>query len=272
MLFDKFFYESWTYCYILGIYNSSISEMCLWGTLFQPISVYYLAVRTLLSWPHPVMCAHSVVSHSLWPHSSSARGIFQARVLGCHFLLQAIFPTQVSNALLLCLLHRQAGSLPAEPSGKPHPWDILWLSHTVLLTSSLDLGSVFWKEKGQGSTIRCGKLSEVGGQVKSSALAFPFIVPPPCPLVWTSPGPVSLQCSHGILCLGSNLLLCFLPPGLKTGHDILDVTWQVHGWTGAEPNVFFICAVISHWPKALNVILRVMEANGRRMIIRTEFI
>ena len=114
---------------------------------------------------------------------SYLHGIFQARVLGCHFLLQAIFPTQVSNSLLLCLLHRQAGSLPAEPSGKPHPWDILWLSHTVLLTSSLDLGSVFWKEKGQGSTIRCGKLSEVGGQVKSSALAFPFIVPPPCPLV-----------------------------------------------------------------------------------------
>ena len=102
------------------------------------------------------------------PPGSYLHGIFQARILGCHFLLQAIFRTQVSNSLLLCLLHRQAGSLPAELSGKPQPWDILWLSHTVLLTSSLDLGSVFWKEKGQGSTIRCGKHSEVGGQVKSS--------------------------------------------------------------------------------------------------------
>ena len=39
--------------------------------------------------------------------------------MGCHFLLQ-IFPTQVSNPHLLCLLHLQADSLPTEPSGKPH--------------------------------------------------------------------------------------------------------------------------------------------------------
>ena len=36
-----------------------------------------------------------------------------------HFLLQGIFPTQVSNPLLLCLLHWQAGSLPLAPLGKP---------------------------------------------------------------------------------------------------------------------------------------------------------
>ena len=34
----------------------------------------------------------------------------KARV-GCHFLLQGIFPTQGSNS---CLLHRQVGSLPPE--------------------------------------------------------------------------------------------------------------------------------------------------------------
>ena len=34
----------------------------------------------------------------------------------CHFLLQGIFPTQGSNPCLLCLLHRQAGSLPLVPS------------------------------------------------------------------------------------------------------------------------------------------------------------
>ena len=33
---------------------------------------------------------------------SSVHGISQARILGCHFLLQVIFPTQGSN---LCLLH-----------------------------------------------------------------------------------------------------------------------------------------------------------------------
>ena len=33
--------------------------------------------------------------------------------LGCHFLLQGIFQTQGLNLHLLCLLHWQAGSLPA---------------------------------------------------------------------------------------------------------------------------------------------------------------
>ena len=35
--------------------------------------------------------------------------------VGCHFLLQGIFLTQVSNSHLLCLLHWQAGSLSPEP-------------------------------------------------------------------------------------------------------------------------------------------------------------
>ena len=35
--------------------------------------------------------------------------------VNCHFLLQGIFPTQGSNPCLLCLLHRQAGSLPLVP-------------------------------------------------------------------------------------------------------------------------------------------------------------
>ena len=39
--------------------------------------------------------------------------------VGCHDLLQAIFPTQGSNLSLLCLLHWQAGSLPLAPPGKP---------------------------------------------------------------------------------------------------------------------------------------------------------
>ena len=38
--------------------------------------------------------------------------------VGCHVLLQGFFPTQVSNPLLLCLLHWQAGSLPLVLPGK----------------------------------------------------------------------------------------------------------------------------------------------------------
>ena len=38
--------------------------------------------------------------------------------VGCHFLLQGIFPTQGSNLGLLCLLHLEADSLPLAPPGK----------------------------------------------------------------------------------------------------------------------------------------------------------
>ena len=38
--------------------------------------------------------------------------------LGCHALLQGIFPTQELNLHLLHLLHWQAGSLPLVPPGK----------------------------------------------------------------------------------------------------------------------------------------------------------
>ena len=37
--------------------------------------------------------------------------------MGCHFLLQGIFPTQGLNLCFLHLLHWQVDSLPAKPSG-----------------------------------------------------------------------------------------------------------------------------------------------------------
>ena len=48
---------------------------------------------------------------------SSAHGILQARIqVGCHFLLQGIFPTQGLNP---CLLNWQADSLSLRHPGKP---------------------------------------------------------------------------------------------------------------------------------------------------------
>ena len=38
--------------------------------------------------------------------------------VGCHFLLQGIFPNQGLN--LLCFLHWQLGSLPLTPPGQPY--------------------------------------------------------------------------------------------------------------------------------------------------------
>ena len=40
--------------------------------------------------------------------------------VGCHVLLQGIFPAQGLNCHLLCLLHLQEGSLSLVPPGKPN--------------------------------------------------------------------------------------------------------------------------------------------------------
>ena len=40
--------------------------------------------------------------------------------MGCHFLLQGIFPTQGSNPHPRCLLHWQVDCLPLAPPGKPY--------------------------------------------------------------------------------------------------------------------------------------------------------
>jgi len=45
--------------------------------------------------------------------------------MGCHALLQGIFPTQGSNPHLLHLTHWQAGSLPLVLLGKPSPYPTL---------------------------------------------------------------------------------------------------------------------------------------------------
>ena len=49
-----------------------------------------------------------------WDSPSKNTGV------GCHGLLQRIFPNQGSNPHLLCPVHWQAGSLPLAPPGKPH--------------------------------------------------------------------------------------------------------------------------------------------------------
>ena len=51
---------------------------------------------------------------------SSVHGILQTDTgVGCHVLLQGIFPTQGSNLHLFCLLHWQVVSLLLAPPGKP---------------------------------------------------------------------------------------------------------------------------------------------------------
>ena len=68
--------------------------------------------------------------------------------VGCHFLLQGIFPTQGSNPHLLCLLHWQAGSLPLAPqyslTGLSAMMEmVLVLSSTVATSCMYGLGAEF---------------------------------------------------------------------------------------------------------------------------------
>ena len=61
------------------------------------------------------------------PPGSSVHGILQAKILDWVATLSSrgIFPTQISNPNLLCLLQWQASSLPTIPPGKP----LLYMSH-----------------------------------------------------------------------------------------------------------------------------------------------
>ena len=73
-----------------------------------------------------VCSAALVMSDSLLPY-----GLYPSRLLclwdspgkntglGCHVLLQGIFPTQGSNPSLLYLVHWHTGSLSLMPPGKP---------------------------------------------------------------------------------------------------------------------------------------------------------
>ena len=53
------------------------------------------------------------------PPGSPVRSLGENTGVGCHALLQGVFPTQGLNLSLLCPLHWQAGSLLLAPPGKP---------------------------------------------------------------------------------------------------------------------------------------------------------
>ena len=95
----------------------------LWSGNWDPVS--HVCVPAKLLQPCLTLCDPIDCS----PPGSSVCGIFQARILelGCHALLQGLFPTQGSNLSLICLLHRQTGSLPPLPPGKPPVSHTLWL-------------------------------------------------------------------------------------------------------------------------------------------------
>ena len=75
------------------------------------------------------VCARTCALNHVWLFTTPWTAACQAPLpmefsnkntgVGCHFLLQGTFLTQGFNLYLLCLLHWQAHSLPAEPTGNP---------------------------------------------------------------------------------------------------------------------------------------------------------
>ena len=130
-------------------------------------------------------CVHvkslQAVSDSLRPH-----GLEPTRLLypwespgkdtgvGCHFLLQGIFPTQGSNPCLLCLLQWQVGSLLQASHGKPpfYEWErqdhgfieitplictsALWGQYPILYRPELPSGYPVWDGWSRGLLDRGG--------------------------------------------------------------------------------------------------------------------
>ena len=105
---------------------------------------------------HLCVCACSVVSNSLWP-----LGLQPTRLLcpwnspgkntgvGCHFLLQGIFPTQALTSHLLRLLHWQADSLHFVPPRKYLKIHVRWQNPTAAYE-----GDQCWREV-EALTPRC---------------------------------------------------------------------------------------------------------------------
>ena len=99
-------------------------QMPLWQFVLSLPRIFY-SVCSLLVGVHACMLSLFICVW-LWPH-----GLSPARLLcpwdspgkntgvGCHTLLQGIFPTLGSKLCLLSLLQWQVGSLPLAPPGKP---------------------------------------------------------------------------------------------------------------------------------------------------------
>ena len=100
--------------YLLGSLVSKIQEIkkCWQGV--EKSTLLVLGGKSLqlcpTLWPYELQPTRPLL---LWDSPGKNTGV------GCHFLLQEIFPAQVSNPCLLSLLNWQADSLPTEPSGKP---------------------------------------------------------------------------------------------------------------------------------------------------------
>ena len=113
------YWEAWMRMEAGGGSGSGIKT----SRLFIALLLVFLILFAVFPGP---MCVRSFVWLLATPWTVARQapltmGLFSGKNtgVGCHFLLQEIFPTQELNPCLLHLLHWQADSLPPVPSGKP---------------------------------------------------------------------------------------------------------------------------------------------------------
>ena len=76
--------------------------------------------------------------------------------MGCHALLQGMFPTKGSNPSLMSNLHWQADSLPLVPTGKPHLYKTV-ANIIIMLISMILLQAVYGGSDGKESACNAGR-------------------------------------------------------------------------------------------------------------------
>ena len=90
--------------------------------IFAVLSILYtLCCAQSLSHVRPFVTHKQQPARLLCPWDSPGKNTG----VGCHFLLQGMFPTQGSNLRLLCLLHWQADSLPLSHLGSHFIYTLL---------------------------------------------------------------------------------------------------------------------------------------------------
>ena len=100
------------YNYILFIHSSTSGYLGSFGDFLT--YTHFICAKSLqscLTLCDPMNCSTPGICP--WHSSDKNTGV------GCHALLQGIFPTQGSNPHLLSLLYWQVGSLPVASPGKP---------------------------------------------------------------------------------------------------------------------------------------------------------
>ena len=166
---------------------------------------------------------------------SSVHGVSQARILGCHFLLQGIFPTQESN---LHLLHWKTGSLPLSHLGSP--WkDILKRSLGFVPEEGQSRGSL------SSLTWRSVCLVSVWFSLTSSCWRLFLVVALSPPALLTSPLLAILDASSQLTLQGQTALLApsiipFSPP--SPGFFFLKLPSRNHWWV-VEIKCLLLCRV-----------------------------